>query len=276
MRGEIWCARSLYISTMHPCVAPSQASFLPHLLIPPLLVNTAIGFILFEVYTVTEARLSPPPPSPPPGAPTKDGSISAKRAPTFTPLGVVLIAGGLAGAAQCLVSAPLDNMRIILAGDLGSSSSSSARGKAHHGRAHTHATTISWRAIARAAILPFAPAVTRERLREDLRPPVSKRAGMGMGSAAGAEAGAGSTTATAKGNSAAARREKLKRWERRWRRWRGGVHGAGLVMSLCRDSVGEWPKARGSLCLCGEESLMFNSLTLPFLLCRLRGVLCHV
>lgn len=28
-------------------------------------------------------------------------------------------------------------------------------------------------------------------------------------------------------------------WEKRIKRWRGGIHGAGLIMSLARDSVGE-------------------------------------
>lgn len=80
----------------------THARSLPHLLIPPLIVNTAVGFTLFETYTYTEARLlSRSSPRPSPG-------------PSPTPLWIVATAGGAAGLAQSLLSAPLDNVRYVL------------------------------------------------------------------------------------------------------------------------------------------------------------------
>lgn len=199
--------RSLSIRYLRTLLRREKSSFLPHLLIPPLLVNTTIGFCLFEVYTLTEARLlaryyhSD-------NAQAIHGKVdvnATKQIPaTFTPLWIVALAGGSAGAAQCIVSAPLDNVRLVLSKDQN-------KPKRHqHGvyrRKRTH--IISWRAVARAAVLPFAPDVTRTRLVQKVKE------------------GPGATTAS-----------QRKEWEKRIKRWRGGVHGAGLVMSLLRDSVG--------------------------------------
>lgn len=195
--------------TYAPACSHLQSTFFPHLLLPPLLVNTTIGFCLFEAYSITESRLLAK------HYPAQDRTSStdpllpaASSAPSFTPLWIVALAGGSAGAAQCIVSAPLDNVRIIL-------SSQVSQHKHHSHNPHTrHPLRISWRAVARAAILPFAPEVTRSKLVDQV-------------------------TASGQVGSAGKETQRLL-WEKRVKRWRGGVHGAGLAMSLARDSVGEW------------------------------------
>lgn len=188
----------------HTDCLSTQASFLPHLLIPPLLANTAVGFALFEAYSLTEAKLLDRRAS---SAKEAHGVEVSKR-PKFTPLHIVAASGLVAGAAQCIVSAPLDNVRIILSSEVG--------------KRKVSARTISWRAVARAAVLPFAPAIAREKLvRGGPASQAKKRSLLG-----------GLKTIN---TSAETRRE----WEKRWKRLRGGIHGAGLLMSLARDSVGE-------------------------------------
>lgn len=192
-----------------------QSTFLPHLLLPPLLVNTTIGFCLFEVYSITESRLLQKHYPKQDTTPISDTLVPAAQFdPSFTPLWIVAMAGGAAGAAQCIVSAPLDNVRIIL-----SSNMNKRKGQSHSVHLR-HPLGISWRAIARAAILPFAPEVTRSKLVDHL-----KSNGQNKGSASEAAAASKANTRLL--------------WEKRIKRWRGGVHGAGLVMSLARDSVGE-------------------------------------
>lgn len=229
--------RSLSLRYLRTLLRREKRSFLPHLLLPPLLVNTTIGFCLFEAYSLTESRLLGeyyPVVEQEPSSPTRKATT-----PSFTPLWIVAISGSVAGAAQCIVSAPLDNVRIILSSDIGSSGrhrgSSSINGG---GRLRGHPLGISWRAVARAAILPFAPATTRDRLVQEVKQNASFRP---------SAAGSGSSNpiwrsllGLASGNASAEEVEQTKKvWERRLERWRGGVHGAGLVMSLARDSVGE-------------------------------------
>lgn len=67
--------------------------FLNHFL-PPLVANTTVGLALFTSYTLTEDRL--------------------KKSEAVPKLAVPALAGGIAGAAQSLVSAPLDNIRLLL------------------------------------------------------------------------------------------------------------------------------------------------------------------
>ncbi|CEH15105.1 hypothetical protein CBOM_02902 [Ceraceosorus bombacis] len=197
--------KSLSLRYMRQIIKREKASFLPHLLIPPLLANTAVGFALFEAYTLTEQSLL--------DRRLKKISERADRPakrPEFTPLHIVFSSGFVAGAAQCVVSAPLDNVRLVL----------SSRRKQHGLDAH-RPHLIRWRDVARAAVLPFAPATTHERL-------VNRVKGMGS-----------SANGTSRGNSSQVwSAENRKELEKTLRRWRGGVHGAGLILSLARDSVG--------------------------------------
>lgn len=227
--------RSLSLRYLRTLLRREKRSFLPHLLLPPLLVNTTIGFCLFEAYSLTESRLLG---EYYPLTEVEEQGTSTKKstAPAFTPLWIVAIAGGAAGAAQCIVSAPLDNVRIILSSDIGKVGGRHHRGSSNgRSRLAAHPLGISWRAVARAAILPFAPAVTRDRLVEEVRK---------------SSAAAGKTSTSpiwrsllglAGRNVSAQEAEQTRQiWEKRLERWRGGVHGAGLIMSLARDSVGEF------------------------------------
>ncbi|GAA5972626.1 hypothetical protein JCM21900_006767 [Sporobolomyces salmonicolor] len=71
--------------------------FVPRHVLPPLFVNTLIGLTLFTTYTTSESLLLPRLPS----------SLSEF-------LLIPFISGSLAGAAQSLLSAPLDNARLLL------------------------------------------------------------------------------------------------------------------------------------------------------------------
>jgi hypothetical protein len=202
--------RSLNLRFIRTIIKRERSTFFPHLLIPPLLVNTTIGFCLFEVYSLTESRLlAKHYPKKEDDAKMSDSLIPTKSSPSFTPLWIVAIAGGSAGAAQCIVSAPLDNVRVIL-------SSNISKRKGHQSSHLRHPLGISWRAVIRAAILPFAPEVTRSKLVDEV-------------------AKGGQT----KKSEVASNNDTRLLWEKRIKRWRGGVHGAGLIMSLARDSVGE-------------------------------------
>ncbi|KAK4705619.1 hypothetical protein P7C70_g588, partial [Phenoliferia sp. Uapishka_3] len=68
--------------------------FLPNHLLPPLLLNAAVGFTLFFAYSTTSTALTPSLP--------------------HHSLLIPFISGSIAGAAQSLISAPLDNARLLL------------------------------------------------------------------------------------------------------------------------------------------------------------------
>ncbi|CDS01006.1 uncharacterized protein SPSC_05180 [Sporisorium scitamineum] len=223
-----------------------NSNFLPHLLLPPLLFNTAIGFTLFEAYSITESRLL---------AKSKrkqlersgrtEEEISAdndEAKPKWTPLWIVTVSGAVAGAAQCFLSAPLDNVRYVIQRNV------NGPDRGHRGAVHP-ITTISWRAILRAAILPFAPALARDKLVQDVQNETierSKRAPKPTLRArliAMIEPATTSLRNARNSNASVGERltmspEKRQEWEKRLKRWRGGVHGSGLVLSLIRDSVG--------------------------------------
>ncbi|WAQ87309.1 hypothetical protein PtA15_8A213 [Puccinia triticina] len=80
--------------------------------LPPFFFNTLIGLTLFTTYTSIENQLS-------------------KSQPHLHPYLVPALAGSVAGAAQSLISAPLDNLRLLQVSQansgLGSSSSSSTK-----------------------------------------------------------------------------------------------------------------------------------------------------
>lgn len=77
-----------------------QWRFFPRHVLPPLVVNTAIGLTLFTSYTWSENRLAP--------------FLSSHLSSTSTFLLVPFLSGSVAGAAQSLLSAPLDNARLLL------------------------------------------------------------------------------------------------------------------------------------------------------------------
>lgn len=84
-----------------------QWRFFPLHILPPLILNSAIGFTLFFSYTYSSTHLAP-------------------ILPTNSYL-LPFISGSIAGAAQSLISAPLDNARLLLLHrqkHLGSSSTS--------------------------------------------------------------------------------------------------------------------------------------------------------
>ncbi|BGP42476.1 hypothetical protein JCM10449v2_006481 [Rhodotorula kratochvilovae] len=78
-------------------VTPGFWRFIPKHILPPLAINATIGLTLFTSYTTSEALLS---------------------AHFFSPaakfLLIPFISGSVAGAAQSLLSAPLDNARLLL------------------------------------------------------------------------------------------------------------------------------------------------------------------
>ena len=75
-----------------------QWRFLPNHVLPPLALNAAIGFLLFTVYTTSSSLFS----------------TLLPRTKTSETLLIPFLSGSLAGASQSLVSAPLDNARLLL------------------------------------------------------------------------------------------------------------------------------------------------------------------
>ncbi|KAK0528451.1 hypothetical protein OC842_004544 [Tilletia horrida] len=241
-------------------------SFLPHLLGPPLLYQTVVGFSLFSVYTVTESRLTSKRErlrneekeqlQQQQGSSVDGTQLSKPAHAVFTPLDITIAAGAAAGVAQCILSAPLDNVRFILENGL----SRKAGGHHHHpvissaspsthrdltrrrraaghrfrlgagagtGAPTTSQLQVSWRAVAKAALLPFLPAQAHSRIVDQV-----KEQGKTVVETAAKALASGPEAA----KEAAAKRKLL--WQQTLTAWRGGLHGSGLIMSLCRDSVG--------------------------------------
>ncbi|BGP26794.1 mitochondrial carrier protein [Rhodotorula toruloides] len=71
--------------------------FFPKHVFPPLAINATIGLTLFTAYTTSESQLTP-----------------RFDSPAASFLLIPFISGSLAGAAQSLISAPLDNARLLL------------------------------------------------------------------------------------------------------------------------------------------------------------------
>ncbi|EPQ25967.1 uncharacterized protein PFL1_06422 [Pseudozyma flocculosa PF-1] len=220
--------RTFGLRYIRSVIKRENRSFLPHLLGPPLLVNTAIGFTLFEAYSLTESKLLSDrkkriQQAPHAGEDDAAGSgddpalATHDQGATWTPLWIVTVSGAAAGAAQCFLSAPLDNVRYILQRNVGAGAANKV-----HRSVPRQIKEISWRAVLRAAVLPFAPAVARDKLVADMH-----------------KAAAASETKAndARGQKMSAA-ETRKLWETRLKRWRGGIHGSGLFLSLIRDSVG--------------------------------------
>ncbi|CAD6892738.1 unnamed protein product [Tilletia laevis] len=269
--------RTLSLTYLWRVLRREKWFFLPHLLGPPLAYQTIVGFSLFSVYTLTESQLTARRQKQQQQrlGPTPDKDEQEKQRATFTPLDIVIYSGAAAGVAQCILSAPLDNVRFILENGIGRSVSSAAaqdraaatsgthRRRTARARANgTHAASagvrfgaghagpggrsgpasasqlqVSWRAVAKAALLPFMPSTTHSRLTEQVKQQGNRLAAASLGQAGGSGAGAGAGLSSA-ASSQSISETKKELWQQTLRAWRGGLHGSGLIMSLCRDSVG--------------------------------------
>ncbi|KAL9936821.1 hypothetical protein V8E36_004056 [Tilletia maclaganii] len=248
--------RTLSLRYLWRVLRREKWSFLPHLLGPPLLYQTLVGFSLFSVYTVTEATLvrKREQQQQQLGSAGTEHKEEKPSHATFTPLSIVVASGAAAGVAQCILSAPLDNVRFILesgiAGqtsgpaatstqstptqaerprhrDLSRRSGFGAGRKLRPTSSSAAAVQVSWRAVAKAALLPFLPAHTHSRVKDQ----VIQQGKQIAETALQAAAATGQS-----GPEAAKKRAEL--WQTTLKAWRGGLHGSGLIMSLCRDSVG--------------------------------------
>ncbi|GAA5995842.1 uncharacterized protein JCM10292_004783 [Rhodotorula paludigena] len=143
--------------------------FFPKHVLPPLLINATIGLTLFTSYTTSEAVLSRP-----------------AATPFYDFLVVPFISGSLAGAAQSLLSAPLDNARLLLLRRqrflrLAQSQPRNARrSRSHKGSTSTVTGTpfVSWWSLIRDSVFQSArtagvggdaSATTRERIEQGRR-----------------------------------------------------------------------------------------------------------
>ncbi|KDN53059.1 hypothetical protein K437DRAFT_271851 [Tilletiaria anomala UBC 951] len=203
--------KQLSLRYVRALIRREKASFIPHLLGPPLIANTLIGFTLFESFTLMESHLLN---RYYPTRPDVQRDSAGRRIPQWSPLWITAVSGAVAGSAQCIISAPLDNVRTVLA-------AMPAVGR-HH--ASHQATRVSWRAVARAAILPFAPELSRYKLVEQVKVDSPKARWSWL-------------NPWNKEDPATAKQRK-ELWQAQLKRWRGGVHGAGLLLSLVRDSIG--------------------------------------
>lgn len=165
--------------------------FLLSLVAPPLLANTAIGFTLFQTYTSVERMLQHDTPQ-----------YRTLLPGAFTPISVVAAAGAAAGAAQCIISAPLENVRTVIQQYLVREVDADAR-HARKGR-----PAFPWASISRAALMPFLP--------EPLYRRVTKNVARSHGAILGTR-----TSGVPLVHSLTRR-----------------VHGAGLTLSVVRDSLG--------------------------------------
>ena len=78
-------------------IAPLQWRFFPKHVLPPLTINALIGLTLFTTYTTSESLLH-----------------ARFDSPAATYVMIPFVSGAFAGAAQTLISAPLDNARHLL------------------------------------------------------------------------------------------------------------------------------------------------------------------
>ncbi|CAO1630147.1 unnamed protein product [Jaminaea pallidilutea] len=201
--------------------------FMVHLLAPPMLINTVIGFALFESYSLTEARLlrrhHAKRARPDDGHQGNEQLNSNNSHTEWTPLWIVALAGSAAGAAQCILSAPLDNVRLVLSSHKQDvKRRGRAKGAFGQTRSRRYPSLISWRAVFRAALLPFAPEQAHQRLVHAVKQTSKDK----------------QAVVASRGENGILNATQRRIWQQRLRRLGGSVHGAGLIMSLARDSVG--------------------------------------
>lgn len=176
--------------------------FIPKHVLPPLAINASIGLTLFTSYTTSEALLS---------------------AHLFSPLAklvaIPFLSGALAGAAQSLLSAPLDNARLLLV----RRQRYLRLAHAQHGDARNPRLRRSRLKGSPAGVLggtPFQSWYTL--IRDSVFQSARRTAGLELGAGAGGKASAAAT--------ARERLEQGRRWARR---------GWSLFsLSLLKDSLG--------------------------------------
>lgn len=219
--------KSLTLTYFWRLLRRENRTFIVHLLGPPFLYNTLIGFSLFESYSLTEARLlrkhRPDLLQQPKEWQSNDAAV---RKAIWTPLWMVAIAGSAAGTAQCILSAPLDNVRLVLMSYQNSIQRKRRNVSSTEAR---RSTTISWRAVFRAALLPFAPEQTHKGLMRAVR-------------SYGKYQGARDAVKVRQTGQSFFAPEQWRLWQQRLKRLSGSVHGAGLIMSLARGAFLCGPK----------------------------------
>ncbi|WFD33338.1 hypothetical protein MCUN1_000151 [Malassezia cuniculi] len=183
--------KKLGVRYLHRLVRRERPMFLLSLVMPPLLANTAIGFTLFQTYTTVERVLQ------------HDTKPSRTMIPgAFTPLWVVASAGAAAGAAQCIISAPLENVRTVIQQYFVREITADAR------HARKARPMFPWGSISRAALMPFLPDAWYRKVAQE------------VARTHGATLGAGASVAPL-----------VHSLTRR-------IHGAGLTLSVVRDGIG--------------------------------------
>ncbi|PKI85804.1 hypothetical protein MVES1_000682 [Malassezia vespertilionis] len=189
--------KKLGIPYLRRLIRQEKPAMLLSLIVPPMLANMAIGLTLFQTYTLTEDFLFK----------RHSGDDAFSEPGTFTPTWVVAVAGAVAGAAQCIISAPLDNVRVVFQRLVVKDVSSAATIPIFIRR-----PLRTWRSILEAAILPFLPRSLHNRLARDLTRPI-----------------------TAQEPKAATGFRHVPNQMRMIPRRAGGI---GMVLSLLRDSAG--------------------------------------
>ena len=124
------------------------------------MANLAIGFTLFQTYTLTQDVLLR----------KRHAELANEQAGTFTPMSVVVVAGAAAGAAQCIIAAPLDNIRLVVQRLLVRDVSSQVTLPAI-----VRHPLETWRTILQAAALPFLPQRWYNRLIQHMTSPTALR-----------------------------------------------------------------------------------------------------
>ncbi|CAO1624680.1 unnamed protein product [Sympodiomycopsis kandeliae] len=223
--------KTLSAKYLFQLIRREKNSFLFHLLGPPIVFNTLVGFTLFESYSLCESHLLRK------HYPERSNQDDLETSPTdsirktsWTPLWIVTVAGGVAGAAQCILSAPLDNVRLVLTSHrpVGRpSSDTSQHGRRRRAQGLTKPSLISWRSVMKAAILPFAPLESQHRrLVKSVQQPQQASPTRSLSNLLNWRRGEIMT------------KQQRKVLQQTLKNWSGGIHGSGLLMSLCRDSVG--------------------------------------
>ncbi|KOS16264.1 hypothetical protein Malapachy_3552 [Malassezia pachydermatis] len=128
--------KKLGVPFLRRLVRQEKPAVLLALIAPPMLANLAIGFTLFQTYTLTEKACTP----------------VSHTSDMFKPTWTVAVAGAAAGAAQCIISAPLDNVRLVIQPWLVQDATRKSL-LATLPKSPFHA----WSAMVEAAFLPFLP-----------------------------------------------------------------------------------------------------------------------
>lgn len=128
-----------------------QWRFFPTRILPPLIINSIIGFSLFFSYTLTSNHLiSYFPPS--------SNSTSVLDTMNFNTLALPFLSGGVAGMIQSIISTPLDNAKLVLL-----QRQTYLRSLTSATKSRTSTTTFpytTWRSLLNIIIHPLTPLST--------------------------------------------------------------------------------------------------------------------